>query len=314
MATTNKRFLAVKDGDKYKLAMKDGKYLELDIASSGGGIPWLTDAGFANVQEFANTAEDYEMVKYNVLPNGDSVDMVVYVKTPAGLREFRTYEDLMSAIQVVEGELQKQIDINFQDIALSNGKIATLETEMTTKVQLTGSGGALPSGVKRAYDVVKGDDGHVYPVTPLFTEAEWTKNVNDTMEAKDNADKNKADITALKASSGGVWRDITSTWKTRVWNDNDMGKNLRIEYDHFGIMQSMVVPINYKDDAGYHAVTVSFYEMIRDEATHSWALNLATHTLSVATGDPSGIETSAIRKVEIFEPEPAAPATKRSVV
>lgn len=70
----------------------------LKLTKGLAGIPYLHDAGYADYAEFANTAPDGEMVKYDSLPDGTPSKGIIYWKTPQGVLKINNSEDVNKAI------------------------------------------------------------------------------------------------------------------------------------------------------------------------------------------------------------------------
>lgn len=139
------------------------------------GPAWLSD-NYADLQDFIDNAPNNAKVKYNI--NKD------------GTNNVKGYTELVKVgANVVQIITKEEIDL----------LLDAIEILLNKKVQITSEGANLPNGVTLSYNLVKGSDGNVYALVPFMTEAEWIKNVNDTMAAKDQADANKREIQSLKA-------------------------------------------------------------------------------------------------------------------
>lgn len=145
-----------------------------------GGPSWLTK-DYSDLQDFIDNAPDNAKVKFNI-----NID---------GTNNVKGYTELIK----VGGNVLQIISKEELDLQLD-----AIEKQLNMKVQITDEGATLPNGVVIAYNLVKGSDGHVYAITPLMTDAEWTKNVNDTMMAKDKSDKNALDIAQIKSNGMSV--------------------------------------------------------------------------------------------------------------
>lgn len=123
--------------------------------SVGGGIPWLDEAGYADITDFGNNAKNYEVVKYNINADGtnNNAGFLFLIKTSSGIKEFRTYGEIKDYVDYHLLLANKKIDVNSSTINEIIDVIQTIENTWTGSENAHGIDLATLTGDKGAFDL-----------------------------------------------------------------------------------------------------------------------------------------------------------------